>query len=134
MASEKAPLLSFSSSSMLDTGSPPALDDSSVSHSLFVNNAAELESGGGPSSSQKWEIVIVYPNLPSNTFTSPEDNDKQRKREALVGQLRDVGLFVSQRESSDSKQTFLLLGASQAKYEEFAELSGIELHLKVLLL
>lgn len=130
MASEKAPLLH--SPTMLVHDSP--LEESSQSRALFVNEG-EMEEGlhgsdSGPAN-QKWEMVIVYPNTPPNTFSSPEENDKQQKRDALVGQLRDVGLFVSQRESTDSKQTFLLLGASQAKFEEYAELTGIELQLKV---
>jgi hypothetical protein len=130
MATEKAPLLS---PTMLHAAAPPP-EESSVSRSLFVNDAAEMEAGiqgeDGPAT-QKWEIVIVYPNILPNTFSSPEENNKQQKRDALVGQLRNVGLFVSQRESSDSTQTFLLVGASQSKFEEYAELFGLELTLKV---
>eukprot|EP00026_Physarum_polycephalum_P003265 Phypoly_transcript_03275.p1 GENE.Phypoly_transcript_03275~~Phypoly_transcript_03275.p1 ORF type:complete len:739 (+),score=105.38 Phypoly_transcript_03275:250-2466(+) len=128
MATEKAPLLS---SPMIHTA--PLPEESSASRSLFVNDAAEMEAGiqgeDGPAT-QKWEIVVVYPNVPSNTFSSPADTNKQQKRDALVGQLRNVGLFVSQRESTDSTQTFLLIGASQAKFEEYAELFGLELTLK----
>ena len=129
MATEKDHLLSPSSYSML--AQSPIIEESVASHSLFVDNAAEMEGGPDGPATQRWEIVIVYPNVLPNTFTSPEDNNKQQKRDALVGQLRDVGLFVSQRESSDTKQTFLLLGASEAKCEEFAEFIGLELTLKV---
>jgi hypothetical protein len=133
MATEKAPLLS-SPPAMLQPVSP---DESAASRSLFVNDPVALEAGDqeeggaddGPST-QKWEIVIVYPNTPPNTFVSNEEKDRQQKRDELVGQLRNVGLFVSQRESSDSKNTFLLVGASEAKFEEYAERMGIELKLK----
>jgi hypothetical protein len=129
MATEKAPLLSPHPIMIVD----PVVEESSASRSLFVNDAAEMEAGKGEDgpATQKWEVVIVYPNIPPNTFTSPEENVKQQKRDALVGQLRNVGLFVSQRESSDTKQTFLLVGASQAKFEEYAEMFGLDITLKV---
>lgn len=104
-------------------------EESSSSRSLFINEADSA--GDDVSSTQKWEIVIAYANPAAIDFVSPEEKARQEKRDQLVTQLREVGLFVSQRESSDSKTVFLLLGASQAKLEEYAELVGLELKLKV---
>lgn len=109
----------------------PVVEESSASHSLFVNELEGAGSEGDAPATQKWEIVIAYPNPASLDFISPEDRAKQVKRDELVVALREVGLFVSQRESSDSKTIFLLLGASQSKLEEYAETFGLELNLKV---
>lgn len=145
MSGEKQPLViksmldtsysgSSSSSSMEKSLHKPKAGSSVDTSSIVISDNDQLKGSGDAILTQKWEIVIAYPNVPAHTSLDADEMKKQEKRDSLVKELRDVGLYVGQRESSNSEVVFLLVGASQERLEEQAEFEGVELKLKVFLL
>jgi len=72
---------------------------------------------------------MVYPNVDKDSMTN-DVRIKEENRDTIIEELERVGLNVRKMESSDRKNWFILIGISEERLEEQAELNAVELQLK----